>query len=250
MDSPLPGRDRLSLWVQRGAGWLLAPLWLPLCAALVRWFFRWRVEGLAEARREYARLRGESSQPLLVCPNHLTMLDSALVAHALGSWPWYLLHYSSLPWNVPERRHFASTWWKRVLVYLMKCVPLERGGDRRAVGASLDRLTHVMRRGDVALVFPEGQRGRSGRVDPETTTYGIGRIVKALPRCRVLCVYLRGDKQESWSGLPARDQSFRVYLDCFEPKTDHRGLRGSVDLSRQILLRLAALERKHFDAGK
>jgi 1-acyl-sn-glycerol-3-phosphate acyltransferase len=246
----LSGRDRIALEVQRAVGWLLAPLWLPLCAGLVRWYFGWRVEGLAELRREYARLRRESTQPLLVCPNHLTMLDSAIVAYALGSWPHYLLCHAALPWNVPERRNFASTWWQRVLVYLMKCVPVERGGDRRAVGRSLDRVLHVVERGDVALIFPEGQRGRGGRVDPEATTYGVGRIVKALPRCRVLCVYARGEKQQSWGGLPARHQRFRVLLDCFEPKTDHRGLRGSVDLSRQILLRLAALERRYFDGGQ
>ena len=248
--SALTRRDRLGLEVQRGVGLLLAPLWVPLCAALARWFFGWRVEGKAELRRQYAELRRRSSAPLLICPNHLTMLDSAVVAHALGSWPWYLTHYSALPWNVPERRNFASNWWKRMLVFLMKCVPLERGGDRKAVARSLDRLAYVVQRGDTAMVFPEGQRGRSGRVDPEATTYGVGRIVKALPHCRVLCVYARGDKQDSWSALPARNQRIRVQLDCFEPKTDARGLRGSVDLSRQILARLAQMERRHFDGGQ
>lgn len=250
MDDRLSRRDRVTLELQRGVGLLLAPLWVPVCAALVRWFFGWRVENVAEVRRQYKQLRRESAQALLVCPNHLTMLDSAVVAHALGSWPWYLAHYPSLPWNVPERRNFASSWWKRVVVFLLKCVPVERGGNRKAVGASLDRLIYVMERGDVVMAFPEGQRSRTGRVDPDATTYGIGRIVKALPRCRVLCVYLRGEKQESWSDLPARNQRFRVQLDCFEPKSDHRGLRGSVDLSRQILARLAELERRHFDAGQ
>jgi hypothetical protein len=246
----LSSRERLALEVQRGVGLLIAPLWVPVCAGLARWVFGWRVEGISELRRQYAQLRRESSSPLLICPNHLTMLDSAVVAHALGSWPWYLTHYSAMPWNVPERTHFASNWWKRTLVFLMKCVPVERGGDRKAVGASLDRLTYVLRRGDTALIFPEGQRSRTGRVDPQATTYGIGRIVKTLPGCRVLCVYARGEKQGSWSTLPARNQRIRVHLDCFEPKTDSRGLRGSVDLSRQILLRLAQLEQRHFDGGQ
>ena len=34
---------------------------------------------------------------------------------------------------------------------------------------------------------------------------------------------------------------------AFEPKTDLGGLRGSLDITRQILARLADLERRHFD---
>ena len=250
MQHRLSPRDRFAVELQRALGLLLAPLWVPVAASLVRFYFRWRIENLDAVRREYARLRRESTAPLLICPNHLTMLDSAVIQYALGGPTWYLFHYASMPWNVPERRHFASNWWKRALVFLMKCVPVERGGDRKSVGASLDRIHYVLQRGDAALIFPEGQRSRSGRVEPDATTYGIGRVVKGLPGCRVLCVYARGEKQESWSDLPESDQTFRVSLDCFEPKTDSRGLRGSVDLSRQVLARLSKLERRHLDGGE
>jgi 1-acyl-sn-glycerol-3-phosphate acyltransferase len=209
--------------------------------------FGWRIEGMAEARRVFARVRGESRAPLLVCGNHLTMLDSFLIAWALAGPAAYVRDYGALPWNTPERENFASTWWKRTLVYLMKCVPVERGGDRRAVGAVLNKLIHLMERGEVALVFPEGGRSRSSRVDTDAVTYGVGRIVKALPGCRVVCVYLRGEDQESWSGTPKRGERFRVQAESFEPKTDQRGMRGSLDISRQILTRLAEMERRHFD---
>jgi 1-acyl-sn-glycerol-3-phosphate acyltransferase len=249
-DDTLTRRERAGIRLQSAVGLLAAPLWVPVCAVLIRWVFRWRIEGVEEARRTFRELRRSSSGPLLVCPNHLTMLDSFLVAHALGSAGWYLAHFRSLPWNVPERRNFASTWWKRILVYVMKCIPVERGGDRAAVGRVFGRLAHLMDRGDVVLVFPEGQRSRSGRIEADASTYGVGRLLKAQPGCRVLCVYLRGERQESWSDRPASDQRFRVLLDCFEPKTDHKGLRGSVDLSRQILARLAALEKRYLDGGQ
>ena len=42
----------------------------------------WRIENAAEARAEFRRLRREGG-PLLVCANHLTMIDSALIAWAL-----------------------------------------------------------------------------------------------------------------------------------------------------------------------
>ncbi len=246
--SELPFRDRAALRVQRLVGHLSALVWIPVCVILIRYVFRWRIEGVEDTRRAFRELRA-SKGPLLVCPNHLTMLDSFLVAHALGSPVWHMLHFSaSMPWNVPERRNFASTWWKQALVYLMQCVPIERGGDREAVAGVFARLGHVLGRGNPVLVFPEGQRSRTGRVDPKASTYGVGRLVKSQPGCRVLCVYLRGEKQESWSDRPASDQSFHVSLECFEPKSDHRGLRGSVDLSRQILSCLAALEERHLAA--
>ena len=46
------------------------------------------------------------------------MFDSFVIAWALGSPRWYLRDFAALPWNTPERVHFASTWWKRALVYL------------------------------------------------------------------------------------------------------------------------------------
>lgn len=247
MPVELTPEARRALARQRRVGRLLGVVWLPLCELLIRLAFRWRIEGLADLRRQYRQLRAESGAPLLICPNHLTLLDSAVVAYALGSGGFYLRHYDALPWNVPERRNFASVWWQRALVWLMKCIPVERGGDRRAVAETLDRVLFVLERGDAVLVFPEGQRGRGARIDAGVNTYGVGRLIKSLPGCRVLCVYARGEKQQAWSALPARDQDFRVRLECFEPKTDLRGLRGSVDLTRQVLLRLADMERRHFD---
>ena len=100
----------------------------------------------------------------------------------------------------------------------------------------------------MGLIFPEGGRSRSGRVEVENAAYGVGRIVKSLTGCRVLCVYLRGDAQHEYSGLPARGDTLRARIAWLEPKSDRRGLRGSRDIARQILTRIAELEREHFDA--
>jgi hypothetical protein len=242
-------RDRFALLLQREVGRLLGPLWIPAAVALMRWRHGWRILDAGATRREFARLRRESSGPLLVCANHLTMVDSFLIALALGGPWWYVTHFSSLPWNTPEREIFARTRWLRIATWLMKCILVSRGGDRREVGRSLERLVWVMSQGDVGLVFPEGGRSRTGRVDVTATTYGVGRVVKSLPGCRVLCVYLRGEGQQSFSDAPARDERFRVRLASLEPKSEHAGLRGSLEITRQILARLAALEAEVLGAG-
>jgi 1-acyl-sn-glycerol-3-phosphate acyltransferase len=208
------------------------------------------VIGADEARRQYRAIHGDGSTPVLLCANHLTLVDSAIIAWALGS-PWWLLrHFAALPWNVPERRNFAASRVQRVLVYLMKCVPITRGSDRRDIAAALDRLLFLLRRGERVLIFPEGGRSRTGRIQRDAPTYGAGRLVNELPGCKVFCVYLRGRAQHSWSGLPARGERFDVRVSVLEPRSAQRGLRGSVETSRRILDELVRLEAEHFaDAG-
>jgi len=239
-------RERLGLQLQLAISRLLSPIWVPALAAVMGGPLGWRIEGRAELRRRYAELRRSRSGPLLLCANHLTMLDSFVIGWALGSPAFYLRDFGALPWNTPERQNFASTWWKRGLAYLLKCVPLERGADRVQVARVLDKVVHLLRRGQTVLIFPEGGRSRSGRVELESAAYGVGRIVRALPGCQVLCVYLRGAGQQSWSDAPRRKERFRGRIRAIEPKSDQRGLRGSVEVARQIVATLVEMEREHF----
>ena len=244
----LPQQARLALALQRAVCFALSPLTTLGALLILRFRLRLRFVGTRELRRSYRSFRRTSDAPLLVCGNHLTMIDSALIAYALGSPLWYMLHFASLPWNVPDRNVFAARPWQRVLIYAFKCLPIERGGARAEVADTIERFTHLLQRGEVGLIFPEGGRSRSGRVEVENAAYGVGRIVKSVPGCRVLCVYLRGDAQHEYSGLPARGDTLRARIAWLEPKSDQRGLRGSRDIARQILTRIAELEREHFDA--
>lgn len=244
-------RARRALDVQRWLGRLAAPIWVPLVALVLRFGRGYRIENLREVRRRARRLLEDAaSAPVLLCANHLTMIDSFLVSWAMAS-PWhYALHFRRLPWNVPERSNFASNGFSRVAAYLAKCIPISRGGDRRAVADVLARIRHVVMAGETALLFPEGGRSRSGRVEIESAAYGVGRIVGSLPDCRVLCVYMRGRGQDTWSTLPRRHERFHVDLACIEPKSDHRGLRRSRDLARQIVAELSRMEGEFLRGGQ
>ena len=112
-------RERAALLFQREVGRLLAPLWVPIVVALMRFGMRWRIEGAREARERFRKLRRGSREGLFVCANHLTMVDSFVIAWALAPPWWYVLHYGSVAWNTPERENFARTLPMRALVYLM-----------------------------------------------------------------------------------------------------------------------------------
>ena len=246
----LPASRERALRIQRAVGRCLSPIWVPSTALLLRGVGRYRIEGADEARAEYRRIRATHRGPLLICANHLTLIDSALVAWALGSPLSYLRDYASLPWNIPEAKNFAASFVQWATTYVMKCLPITRGGDRAEVSRVLVEFIELLSWGEVGLLFPEAGRSRTGRVDVEVAAAGVGRIVNALPGCKVLCVYLRGDHQETFSDMPAKGETFRVDLRFFEPKSEHRGLRGSRDVSQQILAELADMERRYFSLSR
>ena len=230
--------------MQRAVGRLASPVCVPLAVLVMRLGFRWRIRDAASSRALYARLLADR-RPLLVAANHLTMGDSALIAWGLGSMGGHLRRYRGLPWNVPEQSRVESSWLWRVLAYLMKCVPIPRGGERQVVAQVLERLGHLMRSGEVVLMFPEGGRSRSGQIDAESLAHGVGRLIKEVGDCRVLCVYMRGDAQRTWSNLPAAGDTFTLATRLVEPRSALRGLRASRDLAAQVVGHLAEMERAY-----
>ena len=226
----------------------MAPFWFPLASLFLRLRFGIRFTDIGSSRRAYREIRASSDGPLLICANHLTLVDSFFIAQALSSNWRFLLDFDSVPWNTPEEVNFANTPFHRLLVYIAKCFPIRRGGQREDVKEVLSRVIHLLRRGEVAVLFPEGGRSRSGRVDPEGGAWGIGRVVASCEGCRVLCVYMRGDAQSSWSAYPARGDTIRVSLALIQPKSDLRGVRRTRDLSEQIVGELVRLESEHFSS--
>ena len=242
--------SKLAILLQREVSRFTAPMWVPSAVGVLWLGFRYEIVGIERLRARYRQLRNESDAPLLICANHLTMIDSAIIAWALGSPGWYLLHYSSIPWNLPERRNFAYSPASEILSYLMKCLPVTRGGERAAVADVLNRFVYLLSQGEVGMIFPEGGRSRSGRVEIDAATPGVGRIVTALPGCRVLCVYLRGERQKTFAAVPARGERLHLRMELTEPRSRHSGLRGSRDIARQIVAKLAEMEKDYFDGRK
>jgi len=239
-------RMRVKHHRQRRIGAIVAPLWVPIAGLVLRFFFGYRVADVARVRDEYARIRAESSSPLLICANHLTLIDSLIIAWALAPTWRYAMDFDALPWNTPEETNFANTPLNRLLVYLAKCIPIRRGGNRQDVAGVLARIGYLLGRGETALLFPEGGRSRSGRVETGAAAWGVGRVVASVPGCRVLCVYMRGDAQATWSDYPAQGDTVHMSLSLIEPKSDARGVRRARDLAEQIVIRLHRMEEQYF----
>ena len=224
----------------------MAVLWIPAMAFALRFGLRYRIRNAAELRSRYRTLVRDSEGPVLICANHLTMIDSMLVAWALGGSWWWVFNYRRMPWNLPEYHNFAAHWHNRALAWLAKCIPVVRGGKRTEVSGVLKRIQHLLSKGETALIFAEGGRSRTGRVQLDAVADGVGRIMNSVRGCQALCVYLRGDSQQSWSTFPARGDSFYVDFELFNPDSEYSGLRRSRDFARQIVGRLASMEERYF----
>ena len=244
--SVLPFRTRAALTLQREVGRFSSIVWIPPIVFTLRVLMQYRVKNAAELRKRYRALMKETDGPVLICANHLTMVDSAILAWALGGSWWYVFHYRRMPWNLPEYNNFASIWISRLASWVTKCIPVVRGGPRQQVSGVIKRVQHVISRGDTALIFAEGGRSRTGRVQAYSAAHGTGRIMAAVEDCKALCVYLRGDRQLTWSTVPALGDSFHVDFELFQPESLHRGMRRSRDLAQQIVAKLARMEEEYF----
>jgi 1-acyl-sn-glycerol-3-phosphate acyltransferase len=238
-------RERLAYDLQIRAGHLAFFGIGPAAVIFMRVLRKNAFEGVGEVRRLY-REAAASGRPLIVCANHLTMFDSVFLHYALGSIPSYLKDFRLLAWNVPAVENFKRDPFLRALTYLAKTIPIDRDGSAVHYRNVLERIKYLASRGEIFTIFPEGGRSRTGRVDKERAATGVGTIVRDLEAPLVLCIYMRGARQETFGVLPPRGDVLHVRAELITPKTTAVGLRAAKELSRQIVDKLAELEESHF----
>ena len=239
-------RDRFLLGLQYLLGRLAVIITGPLIFLAVR-LRGYRIRDLERIRSEVARLQKEHEGPWIICPNHLTMIDSVLISIGMASLWAHVLRFKRVPWNLPERDNFQRNLFLAVLCYLAKCLPVNRGGSREELQRLFEKCRHVLGWRQSLMVFPEGGRSRTGRVDREGFSYGVGRFLDECPGCKILLIYLRGDGQEAFGTLPRLGERFTMTVEVFDPgKMDGAGLRIQREYARRIIERLAGMEEEYF----
>lgn len=239
-------RDRFSLEMQRLIGWVTFPYWGFFLILLMRVIGRYRIEQIRRVRKLYKRLVLSKKGPVIICANHLTKIDSAIINWSLASGWSYMKSFRFFPWNMPERARYENNIILRPLCYLGSCIPIDRGGDREDVKNSLSKLIYLLRKGHAVTIFPEGKRSRSGELDTEDFSYSVGRLCKAVKNCKVLCVYLRGRHQKNHSSIPRLGERFYMDVKLLKPRSAYGGLRATRDIAAQIVGQLKKMEQAYF----
>jgi 1-acyl-sn-glycerol-3-phosphate acyltransferase len=172
-------------------------------------------------REGYDRL--PASGPAILCPNHISFLDSAF-----------------LMLTVPRRISFVGkaeymdSWKTRYVFPALGMIPIDRaGGD--ASSSALEAAERVLQRGELFGIFPEGTRSRDGFLYKGHT--GAARLAMKIG-CPIFPVGVVGTdkiqppdaklpkvRQECWIriGAPVRPERYRSRGD------DRRVLRQMTD---------------------
>jgi hypothetical protein len=221
---------------------------LPFCYFILfifKFIMKYRFENKKQIRAQFQKII-QDNQPLIICANHLTFIDSCLISWALASNLWYFFHYKHFSWNLPAGDFFGKKKRYRIIAFLGKCIFIHRDACPTHHNEILSICCRLLSQGNIITIFPEGKRSRSGRFDPSSITYGVGKIIQKKPQCRVLCVYLRGDQQEQYSNYPSRNSNFYMAMKLLSPKTILTDREGCADLVQQIARVIKEQEDNYF----
>jgi 1-acyl-sn-glycerol-3-phosphate acyltransferase len=208
----------------------------------------YRVNDLHSIRQKIKKMMRDHDGPWLICANHLTLIDSVILAYAIIPGYRYTFNYRLLPWNVPERMNFNKNMLVGLACFLTKCIPITRGGDREALKSTMAKCSFLLNMKENLMIFPEGTRSRLGRVNTEDHPYGVGRFICNVPDCRVMCIYLRGKEQKTYSKFPKFGETFTMAVEECRPKTAFKGLRAQKDCSEQVIRHLSKMEKVYIDS--
>jgi 1-acyl-sn-glycerol-3-phosphate acyltransferase len=208
----------------------------------------YRVNDLQAIRQKVKNMMRDHTGPWLICANHLTLIDSVILAYAMMPGYKYILNYRLLPWNVPEKMNFNRNFLVGLACFLTKCIPITRGGDRDDIKSTMAKCTYLLNKKENLMIFPEGTRSRLGRVNTEEHPYGVGRFICHLPDCRVMCIYLRGKGQKTFSNFPKFGETFTMVVEECHPKSQLKGLRAQKDCSEQVIRHLSKMETVYFES--
>ncbi len=198
--------------------------------------------------KEFFRNLLKDRKPILICSNHLTMIDSVILQYAFGDYFTYLFHYWMFSWNVPAKEVFAKNWFLKTFLFLAKCIPIDRYGSSEHHQNIMEQTKYILLLKEPFIIFPEGARSRKGTFDLENLTYGIGKILYDLPEVEVLCVYLRGNKQKTFTNFPEKESKFYLDYQLIHPKTNTtRKLQAEKELALQVGGIIKQLEEKYFN---
>ncbi len=103
----------------------------------------WRIE-----TKGFDRLPSEG--PAILCPNHISFLDSAFLM-------------LTVPRNISfvGKAEYMDSWKTKYVFPMMGMIPIDRSGGAKS-RAALDAATTVLHRGELFGIFPEGTRSRDG----------------------------------------------------------------------------------------
>ena len=110
---------------------------------LLKFLYRVEVDGIENV---------PESGPAIICPNHISFLDSVFTALVLPRRITYV-----------GKAEYMDDWKTKWLFPALGMIPIDRSGGSASERA-LNAATRVLDRGELFGIYPEGTRSRDGRL--------------------------------------------------------------------------------------
>jgi len=217
-----------------GAG-TLQDRWRTVAWPVTRHLWTFRLSG-------YDRLPVDG--PAILCPNHISFLDSAFLM-------------LTLPRRISfvGKAEYMDSWKTKFVFPALGMIPIDRSGGEKSQ-AALDAAEGVLRRGEFFGIFPEGTRSRDGVLHKGRT--GAARLALKVG-CPIFPVGIVGTReiQPPDAKLPKLRQSCAISIGRpIDPTRyrsradDHLVLRSITDEVMYEIRELTGQEYRNVYAGK
>ncbi len=191
--------------------------------------------------RGYERLPAEG--PAILCPNHISFLDSAFLVFTLKR-------------NISfvGKAEYMDSWKTKFLFPAMGMIPIDRSGGEKSA-AALDAAKQVLERGELFGIFPEGTRSRNGKLHKGRT--GAARLAMEIG-CPIFPVGITGtdDIQPPDAKMPKLRKSCTIEVGRpVKPEryrsrgSDHLAWRSMIDEVMYEIREMTNQEYVHEYAG-
>lgn len=225
---------------------------------------KYKISNIRKLRKQFQVITKKANKyPLLICPNHLTYIDSLLLIIICNSFFGYLRNFNTLVWNFPKINNVKKNWFYRIFGYLGKCIFINFEKPNNNNDQIINIAKYLLSKGQYIMLFPEGHRSKNGKIDLINFTYGVGKLVKEMLNIKVLCVYLRGNNQIYSSNYPIKGEQFYCKMELFDPldndnckqnglkintqKITNSSSRIIRNISKNIIEHLAKMEQNYFN---
>jgi len=237
-------KDRVQLQVQKWVSLLVFPLLFSILIFWLKFIKKYRIQNLKAIRQQFKQIKQSSPNGLLICPNHLTFLDSMILMWAFST-PWsYLMNFRTLCWNLPKASHVKASKLYRAICFLGKCILIE--ADTKASKLTMDKASYLLNKGHYVMVFPEGTRSKTGKINTENFIYGVGKLHIDSGLKQLLCVYLRGKSQTTASKMPKNSEQFTINMQLLEASSEQTGRRAMRAVATQMIDTLVEMESQYY----
>ena len=162
------------------------------------------------------------SGPAILCPNHISFLDSAFLM-------------LTVPRNISfvGKAEYMDSWKTKYIFPALGMIPIDRSGGSKSQ-AALDTAAEVLKRGEFFGIFPEGTRSRDGDLYKGRT--GAARLAMRLG-CPIFPVGITGtdEIQPIDAKLPKLGRSCQIEIGRAINPERYRG-RGAEHLAWRSMI--------------